>query len=448
MSLLTARRALPATDRPPLVARDSAVDVARAACLVIVVALHAMMVGVSAPDGAPVFENAMSMWDGFAATTWVVQVMPLFFVLGGFSSFADWTRRRAGGERAGTYIVGRVRRLTIPALAALVATGVFLAILTIVGVDPAVVAEAGFRISQPLWFLAVYLLCTLLVPIAVACHERAPALTVGLLAAAVLAVDLTRIATGVEAVGLANLLFVWMLVQQLGYFVADGRLSSLGRGRILRLGSAALAVLALTTSAGLYSADLFDALNPPTGALVLLGVVQLCAFELLRPRLRAWHARAPIARATRAVGAHAMTVYAWHMLVLLALAGVLLLLPIDLPAPVSADWWASRPLWLVAAGVATAVVARAAGVFERRPSRTSRRTGWAAFGIAAVSALGIVVILAGTGSLAAWIIGAALVGFGVYAARAGGRRANGRRAPGAVTSSRVIAAGARASRDG
>ncbi|MET0297809.1 MAG: acyltransferase, partial [Microbacterium sp.] len=160
--------------RPVAPTRDTAVDVARAACLVIVVFLHAMMVGVSNPGGAAVFENTMMTWEWFPAASWLVQVMPLFFVLGGFSAYTDWSKRQAAGMTGGAYLLSRVHRLALPALGAVAATAVFLAAMTLAGVDPAFVAEAGFRISQPLWFLGVYLLCTTLVPAAVAMHRRAP----------------------------------------------------------------------------------------------------------------------------------------------------------------------------------------------------------------------------------------------------------------------------------
>src|SRR5690606_19188982 len=84
----------------PRTARDSSIDVARAWCLVVVVALHAFMVGVSVASGTPLLENAMDGWGGFAALTWFAQVMPLFFVLGGFSSATQWTRLHERGMSA------------------------------------------------------------------------------------------------------------------------------------------------------------------------------------------------------------------------------------------------------------------------------------------------------------------------------------------------------------
>ena len=265
--------------------RDAAVDVARAWCLTVVVALHALMVGVSVSAGAPVLENALERWSGFAAVTWAVQVMPLFFLLGGFSGIQQWERAHSRGVRYGEHLAGRLRRLLVPALSAVLAAVVVLAGLRVAGVPEDLVAAAGFRLGQPLWFLAVYVLCTVALPALVAAHRRRPVVTIGALAAAVVAVDAVRSATGVDAVGLLNLAFVWLLVQQLGFVLAAPGVAAWRTGRTALLAVAAFGTLALLCLTGVYSADLYANLNPPTGALVLLGVGQLALFSLARPGL-------------------------------------------------------------------------------------------------------------------------------------------------------------------
>src|SRR5690606_31227152 len=243
-------------------ARDASIDVARAWCLVVVVTLHSFMVGVSVAGGAPLLENATDGWGGFAALTWFVQIMPLFFVLGGFSSVTQWSRLRTRGVSASDYLALRMRRLLPPALGAMGVTAVVLLVLSLSGVPADMVAVAGFRMSQPLWFLGVYLLCTALVPLATRAHRAAPRLTVLTLAAVVVGVDAARLASGIEALGFANLLFVWLLLQQLGFHLADGRVST-DRRTLLTLAGLALGGLAALCLNGIYSFDLYDNLNPP-----------------------------------------------------------------------------------------------------------------------------------------------------------------------------------------
>jgi peptidoglycan/LPS O-acetylase OafA/YrhL len=397
--------------------RDTAVDVARALSLVVVVLLHATMVGVSAPGGLPVIENAMDSWDGFAATTWIVQVMPLFFVLGGFSSFSQWSALRARGVTASAYVALRLRRLLVPSLAVIAATAVVLLSLPALGVPAEVAATAGFRLSQPLWFLGVYILVTALVPALSALHRRRPLATLAVLAALVGCVDLVGITSGIEAVGFLNLLIVWLLVQQTGFLLADGRVDRWSRRRLLALAVAALAALAALCTAGVYSPDLFGNLNPPTGALVLLGLAQLCLFACARPVLRRLHDRAVVAAVVGWINARSMTIYSWHMLVLIGLAGALLASGVRLPEPVSSEWWATRPVWLVTVVLAVALTASIVGRLELRAGTRSRAEdraghGWRRVAVATlVAATGVLVVLVAGASPIAWLAATAAIGW-------------------------------------
>jgi peptidoglycan/LPS O-acetylase OafA/YrhL len=376
----------------------------------VVVLLHAMMVGVSSPGGVPLIENAMDSWSGFAAATWLVQVMPLFFVLGGFSSFTQWSGLRSRGFTAAEYVALRLRRLLVPTLVAIAATAAVLLSLPTLGVSAEIAATAGFRLSQPLWFLGVYILCTALVPVMAALHRRSPRGTQGALAILVLVVDVTRSVSGVDAVGFLNLVVVWLLVQQTGFALADGRFERLSGRRRFALGAGALAALVLCCSSGFYSVDLFGNLNPPTGALVLLGVVQLCVFVAVRPLLRSVHSAAPVAAVVGWINARSLTIYAWHMLVLIGLAGALLVSGVTLPDPVSPDWWATRPAWLA---TVVLVVGATAWVFGRVESGATRRRGGAGAGqtvsrrrvvVATLTAASaVLVILVAGASPVAWI---------------------------------------------
>lgn len=407
-----ARPAGPPTTGPSRVGRDGAVDLVRASCLAVVVVLHALMVGVSIGPHGPVLENALERWELFPAVSWLVQVMPLFFVLGGFSAYGQWTRLRQRGAGYGDYLAARVHRLLAPALIALVAAAVLLAALALAGVPAADVAVAGFRLSQPLWFLGVYVLCSAAVPLLAATHDRRPVASLLVLAALALTVDAVRAGTGVAAIGFANLLVLWLLVQQLGFWLASGRLDGLGRRALVALAAAALALAAAGAAIGLWSPDMYANLNPPTTALALLGTAQLAVFLLVRPRLRAASARPLLARAVGAVNRRAMTVYAWHMLALIALAGLLLVSGLPLPAPLTAGWWATRPLWLLVVVAAVAAVVAVAARAEngdaapgaRVPVSASRAAAAAACGAAGV----LIVLLAGS-AVAGWVVGAALV---------------------------------------
>ena len=183
-----------------------------------------------------------------------------------------------------------------------------------------------------------------------------------------LLVDVVRVASGWEALGFLNLAFVWLAAQQLGFFLADGAIDALSRRSRITIAGFSSALLALSFATGFYSSDLIANLNPPTTALLLVGVIHTMLFSLCRAHLTAWSIR-PRAKAFAAlVNARAITVYLWHMTVLLTMAGASALLAlrtnVDLPEPSSAAWWLTRPLWVVAALGLTAVITAPLARFE------------------------------------------------------------------------------------
>ncbi len=351
------------------VTRDTSVDAIRVLLLIAVFALHGTMAGVSVGADGPVLENALDHQEWFGPVSWIVQIMPLFFIAGGFSSVHHWRSMRSRGATASDYVRARLERLVRPAIAVVVVVAGALVALSLAGLAPELVATAGFRIGQPLWFLGVYIAISALVPLMVRLHERARVLTPLALLAGVVAVDVVHLSTGVEAIGFLNLLFVWLLVQQLGFHLADGGLDRLARTTLWGIAAASLAVLAVLTVVGPYDVDMFENLNPPTVCLVLLGLAQLALFQLARPRIRAWVERADASRLISAVGERAMTVYLWHMPVLIALAGLSLVanagFGLALPEPLSVEWWVTRPIWLAVAAAAVVPVVLAFARFER-----------------------------------------------------------------------------------
>ncbi|GAA5153879.1 hypothetical protein GCM10025768_24200 [Microbacterium pseudoresistens] len=342
-------------------ARDRGIDLVRAFCVLCVVSLHALMVGVALTPDGPVFENAAEGAWWAVPLSWALQVMPLFFVVAGFAGRRAFDAARSRGRDGVWFVTSRLHRLLRPAVAVVAVVGIALCGLLLAGVPAELVAVAGFRYGQPLWFLGVFLLCQALLPLAVRWHERAPLRTVGVLVGAAVAVDAARAVTGLGAVGMLNLAFVWLALQQLGFFLADGRIDALPRRVRIGAGALAAALLVVLCLTGVWSADLVSHLNPPTTALLLVGAAHTCLLSLLRPPLAALAERPLPAALTAFVTRRTMTIYLWHMPVLLTLAGTSALLGmagvITVPVPGSGSWWLERPAWLILALALTALLA-------------------------------------------------------------------------------------------
>ncbi len=354
----------------PPTGRDTGIDLVRAFCVVVVVLLHALMAGVTVGGAGPEFVNTAEGAAWFAPLTWVVQVMPLFFVVGGFAGSIAYRRLRHRGGTSVDFLAGRVHRLLLPAVFSVGAAGVGLAMLAAGGVPADLVLTAGFRYGQPLWFLAVFLVCQALLPALVTAHDRAPLGSILGLTAAAVAVEVLRTATGLEEIGFLNLAFVWLTLQQLGFFLADGRLDALGRRTLVVAGMGAITLLTGFFITGIFSPDLIENLNPPTPALLLVGVAQTALLSLVRPTVTRLSTRPRIAAVTDFITPRTMTIYLWHMPVLLVMAGstawVAMGTGVVLPEPSSAAWWLTRPLWLVIAAVLTTAAAWALAANEQR----------------------------------------------------------------------------------
>ena len=167
--------------------------------------------------------------------------------------------------------------------------------------------------------------------------------------------------------------------------------------------------------------------------LVVLGVAQLALFQLARPRIRDWVERADASRRISFVGERAMTVYLWHMPVLVALAGLSLVanasFGMPLPEPMTPEWWATRPLWLVVAAAAVVPVVLVFASFERGRRRAdsgrapaAASAGWTAVdavcGVAGVAVLLVVGLAPVPALIAIVLLTVALVGSARLAAGA------------------------------
>ncbi|WP_431030874.1 acyltransferase family protein [Plantibacter sp. RU18] len=391
--------------------RDTGIDLVRACCVIGVVVLHAMMVGVTVVDGRPLFENVSDRTAWIAPVSWVLQVMPLFFVIGGFAGLLAYRRQRAQGWSAIAFVAGRLHRLMLPAVVTIGVVGAGLVLLAAAGVPADLVTMAGFRYGQPLWFLGVFLCCQALLPALAAAHDRAPLMTIGALATTAVLVDVLRAATGVDGFGFINLLFVWAALQQLGFSLADGTIDGSSRRTRVLVGVGAVVVLAVACAAGVYSADLVANINPPTTALFLVGIAHTAALSLFRARLARVSERPRVASFTAFVTRRTMTIYLWHMPVLLAMAGASAVFALAtgfvLPAPDSAVWWLGRPLWVVAALGLTAAVAMVFSRIEAVPMPTATASPRRIVGATIVALLAVVLLLVvGTSALTA---GAAVV---------------------------------------
>lgn len=355
--------------------RDRYVDLLRVASLGTVIAGHWLMAAVSG-DG---IGNLLAVVPPLQVLTWALQVMPVFFFVGGFSHALSYRSlaRRTDGPVYAAFLRARLRRLLRPTL-------VFVAVWTAVALTAQLVGGGGGRLSgaafrlvtQPLWFIGIYLAMVALTPPLLRLHERCGWAAFGALAAAAAAVDLLRFAGGVPYAEFLNFAFVWLAVHQLGFLRADGQLRRPGA-----LAAAGLAGAVALVAYGPYPLSMVGMpgekvsnMAPPTLALLAHGIWLVGAVELLRTPAAAWLARPRVWRGVVAANGVAMTAFLWHLTAMLAVYAAQLGLGIALPEPAGAAWWAQVPVRFLAAAALTCVLVAFFRRFEA-PGASSAEPG-------------------------------------------------------------------------
>ena len=95
--------------------RNRAIDLYRALAMLAVSIGHwAAIVMTTDADGELVTGNALEFAPSMSWLTWILQVMPLFFVVGGFSSAMSLDSHNAKGGRPQDWVAARLRRMLAP----------------------------------------------------------------------------------------------------------------------------------------------------------------------------------------------------------------------------------------------------------------------------------------------------------------------------------------------
>jgi peptidoglycan/LPS O-acetylase OafA/YrhL len=363
--------------------RNRYVDFLRALSILAVVVGHWVIAAPHVAGGRPVLGHMLDIEPWTHWLTWGFQVMPVFFMVGGFSNAASWSAALREDRSYSAWLAARLQRLLGPLMPLLLFWTALGVMGRLAGVSPPMIKIGSQAALVPIWFLAVYILVALLVPVTYHAWDRWGMGSFWLLAGAAVLVDLAAFAGGFGVVRWTNYLFIWLAVHQMGYAWRSGWFT--GARRALPWAVGGLIVLAgLVTLAG-YPRSMVGVPGeevsntlPPTLAMLALGCLQGGALLSLEAPLRRWLARPAAWTATVLVNGMIMTVYLWHLtaMVLVIALGILLDGPGLGLAPGSPTWWVTRPLWMALLGVALIPFVAVFGRLERAAGRPAAAAAW------------------------------------------------------------------------
>jgi len=359
--------------------RNRYVDFLRALSIGAVISGHWLLIAPQIIDGNLTLSNMLELERWTHWFTWTFQVMPIFFLVGGYANGVSWNAAIRQGHSYSEWLNNRLGRLIKPVLPLVLIWAVIGATGNLLSIRSEILSVASQVALVPIWFLCVYIVVALLVPLTWKAWQRYGLVSFWFLALLAIANDALFFAAGITELGWLNYAFVWLAMHQLGYAWRDGHLSGLRNAAIWAISGALL--LFVMTYFGPYPiamvsvpGDEVSNTLPPKFAMLALGMTQtgiLLAFESQAQR---WLTRIGPWSATLLINSMIMTIYLWHLTASTLVIGIAwqfgdIGLDVD---PGSQLWWLLRPVWLVIYIVALSLLAALFHGLERGTTGTLR----------------------------------------------------------------------------
>jgi len=197
--------------------RNRYVDLLRALSISAVVLGHWLIAAPAFMGGIASMDHLLQIQPRAQWLTWLFQVMPVFFFVGGYSNGVSWDSAQDKGQRYSFWLESRLKRLLGPVIPLVL----LWAILGIIGYFlglPEKMIQVGSQISLvPTWFLAIYFIIVMFVPVTRALWRKLGLLSVILPFVLAVIGDIVYFNTEYKWYGWFNYFFIWGAVHQLGY---------------------------------------------------------------------------------------------------------------------------------------------------------------------------------------------------------------------------------------
>ena len=344
-------RARWAAERTPET-RNRAVDFYRAVAIMFVVLGHWLLV-------APVIINdevtltillSSEPWTHYI--TWLFQVMPVFFFVGGFANALSWDSAQKDPEKTRVWAATRLARLLKPTIPLVLLWAVAAFIAGRMGVNPELITAASQAALVPVWFLAVYIVITIVVPISVAAWNKIGMGSILVLVIGAILVDMIAFGFDQGWLRWLNYAFVWLTMHQLGYWWRGTQRAKTWAVGFIAVGLGWLYLLiahygypvAMVSVPGQEMSNT----RPPTTAMLAVGFVQVGAILMVTGPVSKWLQNVRPWAWVILLNQMIMSVYLWHlsaMIIVVAIAANLNGIGLRMQ-PGSGEWWMMRPLWV------------------------------------------------------------------------------------------------------
>lgn len=353
--------------------RNRYVDFLRSISIMVVIIGHWLIATAYVVDGEMQAGHLLAGRPQLHWLTWIFQVMPIFFIVGGYSNAVSLESSKRKGIGYAGWLSARVNRLVSPLLILLVAWAVIALLMTLFGARPEVTQYVSQAALIPTWFLAIYIFVIILAPLAYRFWQKLGFTSFLIFVAGAVLTDLAFFVADMQWLGWTNYLWVWLAVHHLGFAWRDDRLG--GVTKRLLFSVAGFAALWLLVTKGPYPVAMVGSPDPglsntlpPKVTLVALGIFQFGLLLALETPMRRALNGLKLWTVTVLINSMIMTVYLWHITVMVIFVAILYLaggpgLGIE---PGTPDWWLSRPIWILVLFILLLPVALLLSPLERR----------------------------------------------------------------------------------
>ena len=353
--------------------RNRYVDFLRSVSILVVITGHWLIATAFYVDGDLAQGKLLQSEPWTQWLTWLFQVMPIFFIVGGYSNAVSLESARRKQVTYAGWLSTRLNRLVAPLLLLLFFWAALAVVMKFFGVSEGVIQYASRVALIPIWFLAIYIMVVVLAPAAYWLWQRYGFASFWLLVGVAIVVDLAFFVFDLRWMGWSNYFWIWLAVHHLGFAWRDGRIGS--PARLLLYSAAGLATLSLLIFVGPYPLAMVGSPDeglsntmPPKITLLALAVFQFGLLLAIEGPMRRVLGNLRLWTATVLINSMIMSVYLWHITIMVIFVSLLYLadgfgLGLE---PGTNEWWLSRPVWIVVLYALLLPVALLMSPFERR----------------------------------------------------------------------------------
>ena len=274
-------------------------------------------------------ENLSVNSQNLMVVTWFTAGMSLFFFSMGFNNLIAWYSNVGRDGSQWNYLVDRINTLLGPVIVWIFSSTIILNLLSRSENFPNYLTTSEDGIMQsiefilwPLWLVSIYLVMVLFAPFTIYLHKKYPYATVLSLITLTILIDNIDFSLNLSYLKLFNYLFFWIVVHQIGYFFADGKIQKLNLnvfryitvftyGYLFYQMSVSESYLSLAS----YRLTSLNNEDPPTTVYLIASIGLICLFLSVKNIIEKILSNQKIWLIISHIHSNIYTVYLWHIFV-------------------------------------------------------------------------------------------------------------------------------------